>query len=76
MTKPLIHYYDVVPESVVVGRHALMWLPRRGLVSTSTVQKLMDKRPNGPVFETLNTIYAPHVTDETYPVPTYVVSKA
>ena len=69
--KPLIHYYDVIPELVIVGARALIWLPQRGLVSTSAVQKIMDKRPNGPVFETLNTIYAPHVTDESYPVPSY-----
>lgn len=63
MSKPRIQYVDALP--VVVGRGALVLLAD-GWVKTSAVQQMWP-HSNGPLFETLNTIYAPPDTDETLP---------
>ena len=67
--KPIVQYVDAVP-GVRVGDRARLLLkgtkPITGWVITSKVQRIENK-PNGPLLETMNTIYIPPTTDESLP---------
>jgi hypothetical protein len=69
--KPRVHYADMAGE-VAVGQYVRVIPvnhPDKGLngiwVYTSLVQAIWSANRKGPVFETLNTVYAPAPDDDT-----------
>lgn len=64
-SKPRIQYVDVLP--VVRGESARVLIRNQGWMRTTRVVALWN-HPNGPLFETQNTIYAPPETDESRPI--------
>jgi hypothetical protein len=70
MSKPHVRYADL--GRCTIGGSAWVFVcdhPRckSGWKTTSEVLGIIERLPNGPVFETLNTIYHPAPTDETFP---------
>jgi hypothetical protein len=75
LLKPEIRYSDVGtclthrPADVFVKAHPnVARIPLGGCwIKTSSVLRIIRHEANGPVFETLNSIYRPDETDETLP---------
>lgn len=76
MGKPAIYYSDINPRVTVGARawvyasehHTLRLRNSGDWIHTSTVQAVLRDTPNGPVFETYNTIYSPVSTDDSGPL--------
>lgn len=71
LLKHEIKYADLM--KCVIGQRAHVYVvahpaaPQRSWLFTSPVVRMLQHTPNGPVFETLNSIYRPEETDETLP---------
>jgi len=72
--KPHVKYSDL--GRCQVGKSAFVFIcdhpqfrRKVGWATTSKVLSILEPLPNGPVFETLNSIYHPATTDESFPDP-------
>jgi len=74
--KPEIYYVDIAKcvlnqrANVLLREHHRLQFSGLAWVETSRVVRLIRKTPEGPVFETLNSIYAPYPAEAPNPFMT------